>query len=115
MVHTMDASLISPFLNATTHVIGTMCQLEVVAGSPEVKHGTGTWGEVTGIIGMSSEQLSGNMLVSFDEAAVLAIVSNMLMDKFTEINAEIVQQLDDIKDEYDYYNYSIDNNIIRIF
>ena len=54
----------------------------------------------------------------FDNEAIIidaSFVNNEAIIICSEINAEIVQQLDDIKDEYDYYNYSIDNNIIRIF
>lgn len=86
----MRAELINPFLSSTVNVIGTMCQTSPTAGKPCMKEGTCTWGAVTGIIGMAGETLTGNMMISFDEAAILVLVNRMLSETFTEINSDIV-------------------------
>ena len=76
----MKAELINPFLNSAKNVIETMCQTPVSPGKPELKENRATYGEVTGIIGMTAEDISGSMLVSFDEKCILNIVANMLME-----------------------------------
>lgn len=92
----MKVDLINPFLDSTVNVISTMCQVKPVAGVPSLKKDNETWGVVTGIIGMSSEKLTGNMVVSFDQGSVLAIVSKMLMETFTEINDEILDAVGEL-------------------
>ncbi|MDH3393861.1 MAG: chemotaxis protein CheX [Desulfobulbaceae bacterium] len=77
----MKAEFINPFLNATKNVIETMAQTPTQALKPKLKTGNTTYGEVTGIIGMASENVSGTMVVSFSEACILKIVGNMLMEE----------------------------------
>lgn len=86
----MKAELVNPFLEATKNVIGTMASTEATPGKPHLKEGIKTWGEVTGIIGLAGENVMGNMILSFDKASILDIVSKMLMEEFTEINDDIV-------------------------
>ena len=74
----MDANLINPFINAAMNVIQTMAFTEVKPGKPSLKTEKVTYGEVTGIIGLASENVAGSMVLSFDEKAILAIVSRML-------------------------------------
>jgi len=77
----MKAEFINPFLHATKNVLETMAQTPVNAQKPKLKDGTTTYGEVTGIIGMASETVSGTMVVSFTEKCILKIVGNMLMEE----------------------------------
>lgn len=93
----MKAEFINPFLNATKNVIETMAQTPVQAKKPMLKDGTTTYGEVTGIIGMASETVSGTMVVSFSEKCILKIVGNMLMeDPKAKIDDEIVDAVGEL-------------------
>jgi len=92
----MKAELINPFLSSTLNVLTTMCKVKPIAGTPRLKQGSSTWGAVTGIIGMASDKLSGNMVISFDEPSILALVSNMLSEKFVELNPEIVDAVGEL-------------------
>lgn len=76
----IKAEFINPFLNAAKNVIETMAQTPVKAQKPQLKNDNFTFGEVTGIIGMASETVSGTMVVSFTEPCILKIVGNMLME-----------------------------------
>ncbi|MEW6218371.1 MAG: chemotaxis protein CheX [Thermodesulfobacteriota bacterium] len=76
----MDANLINPFLIAAKNVIETMAQTPVKPQKPRLKQAKTTYGEVTGIIGMISDQVAGNMILSFSKACILKIVANMLME-----------------------------------
>jgi chemotaxis protein CheX len=92
----MDVTLINPFLDATIKVIETMAMTKVSVGKPAVKQGKGTWGTVTGIIGIASKGLSGNLVLSFEEPCILAIVNNMIGEKHQTINEEIVDAVGEL-------------------
>lgn len=76
----MKAEFINPFLSATKNVLETMCQTKVQAQKPTLKGDKLSYGEVTGIIGMASETVTGCMVVSFSEACILQVVANMLYE-----------------------------------
>ncbi len=93
----MKAEFINPFLHATKNVLETMAQTPVSAQKPKLKDGTTTYGEVTGIIGMASETVSGTMVVSFSEKCILKIVGNMLMEEpKPKIDDEIVDAVGEL-------------------
>ncbi len=86
----MKADFINPFLEATIAVVETMASTKVMPGKPEVKKSNKTWGAVSGIIGMVGEQVSGNLLLGFDEPSILAIVSSILGEEYSAINDDVV-------------------------
>jgi len=93
----LKAELINPFLNATKNVIETMAQTRIKAGKPYLKDDKLAFGEVTGVIGMSSETTSGTMIVSFSAPAILKIVANMLMEPLRPaIDDEVVDAVGEI-------------------
>jgi len=93
----IKAEFINPFLNATKNVIETMAQTPVKAQKPQLKNGNITFGEVTGIIGMASENVSGTMVVSFSETCILKIVGNMLMEEpKPKIDDEIIDAVGEL-------------------
>ena len=92
----MDAQLINPFVSATVVVLKTMAQTEPVVGKPGMKKDQLSWGEVTGLIGMAGDGVTGNMIISFDEPSILGIVSKMLMEEFVEINQDVIDAVGEI-------------------
>ena len=93
----MKAELINPFLNAAKNVLETMAQVKVISQKPHLKAGTSSYGVVTGIIGMTSEQITGSMIVSFSEKCILKIVANMLMEEVKEkIDDEVVDAVGEL-------------------
>lgn len=93
----MKAEFINPFLNATKNVLETMCQTQVSSTKPMLKSDKNTVGEVTGIIGMTSDRISGCMVVSFEKACILKIVGNMLMeDPKAEVDDEIIDAVGEL-------------------
>ena len=93
----MKAEFINPFLTATKNVLETMCQTTVKASKPQLKKDTMSYGEVTGIIGMASEKVTGCMVLSFSEACILKIVANMLYeDPKSKIDEEIVDAVGEL-------------------
>lgn len=92
----MNAEFINPFINATTNVLKTMASTTPEAGKPYLKKDSKTWGVVTGIIGMAGNEISGNMVISFDQASILEIVNKMLMENYTELSDEVVDAVGEI-------------------
>ena len=78
----MKVDYIKPFLEAAKTVIETMAFTPVTAGKPALKQDNLTWGVVSGVIGLASAKLKGNMVLSFDEGSILGIVSKMLGEEF---------------------------------
>lgn len=76
----MKAEYINPFLSATKNVLETMCQTAVTAKKPCLKENTYSYGDVSGIVGMASETVTGCMVLSFTESCILHIVANMLFE-----------------------------------
>jgi len=93
----MKAEFINPFLAATKNVLETMCQTQITAKKPVLKQGTKSYGEVTGIIGMASETVTGCMVVSFSEPCILQVVANMLYEQpKSKIDEEVVDAVGEL-------------------
>lgn len=92
----MKAEFISPFVDSTMNVLTTMCGVNPEPGKPIVKKSASTHGEVTGLIGMAGEQVSGNMLLSFEAPVIIAIVNHMLMEEFDSINDDVLDAVGEL-------------------
>ena len=85
----MNVAFINPFLAAVVHVLQTMAFTETRVGKPCLKGKSPlSQGDVTGIVGLIGEQ-HGSLAVSFSEAAILQVVSNMFGEECKEINDEV--------------------------
>ena len=92
----MDSTLINPFIDSVRNVLGTMAQTEAVAGKPKLKSNTLTWGVVTGVIGMAGDDVNGNMILSFDEASILSVVSLMLGEEVPAVNQDVIDAVGEL-------------------
>ncbi|MCB9493888.1 MAG: chemotaxis protein CheX [Desulfobacteraceae bacterium] len=91
----MDASLINPFINATMNVLETMAFIKSEAGKPYLKKDYVAKGDVTGIIGLTGVA-NGTIAVTFEENAILKIVSNMFGEDMTSLNHEVSDAVGEI-------------------
>jgi len=93
----MKAEYINPFINAAKNVIQTMAQTNVTNDKPHLKTNTTTFGKVSGIIGMASTSISGNMIISFQKECILNIVSKMLMEPIKDdIDNDVVDAVGEL-------------------
>ena len=92
----MKVDFVNPFLEAAKSVIETMAFTPVTPGKPAVKQDNLTWGIVSGVIGLASAKLKGNMVLSFDEGAILGIVSKMLGEEFQSIGPDVVDAVGEL-------------------
>ncbi len=91
----MDATIINPFISATTNVLETMAKVKSKAGKPYLKEDDIARGDVSGVIGITGDT-NGSISVTFDESSILTIVSNMFGEEMTEINAEIADAVGEL-------------------
>jgi chemotaxis protein CheX len=84
----MDVKIINAFLDGTISVIKTMAFLEPKAGKPYLKKDAVARGDISGIIGLAGS-VKGSLALSFEKSCILEIVSSMLGEQITEINADI--------------------------
>jgi chemotaxis protein CheX len=84
----MNVAFMNPFLSATISVLKTMAFTEAVPGKPYLKKDKIARGDVSGIIGISGPP-NGSLSLTFSQACILKIVSNMLGEQAQEINDDI--------------------------
>lgn len=93
----MKAEYINPFLSATKNVLETMCQTAVTANKPYLKDSTVSFGDVSGIVGMASDTVTGCMVLSFTESCILQIVAKMLYeDPKDSIDEDIIDAVGEL-------------------
>jgi len=91
----MDVRYINPFLEGTVEVLKTMAFIEPRPGKPYLKTGNNAQGDITGIIGLTGK-VKGSLALSFSEACILKIVSNMLGEDKVKIDHEIKDAVGEI-------------------
>ncbi|MBU0514192.1 MAG: chemotaxis protein CheX [Proteobacteria bacterium] len=84
----MEVKYINPFLNATINVIKTMAFVDARPGKPYVKKDDAAVGDVSGIIGITGDN-EGTLSISFSQACIEAILTNMLGESISGINEEV--------------------------
>ena len=84
----MDVMFVNPFIEATLDVLETMAATKAVAGKPYLKQNQVAAGDVSAVIGLTGE-INGTVSVTFTEACILPIVSNMLGEDMREMNSSI--------------------------
>ena len=90
------SSLITPFIDATVNVITTYTSTDVTAGETQAKEDSAAFGVVSGLIGLAGKDVTGSLIVSFDEPSILDIVSKMLGETQHEINENVIDTVGEI-------------------
>ncbi|MEI7671274.1 MAG: chemotaxis protein CheX [Deltaproteobacteria bacterium] len=91
----MDVKIINAFLDGTITVLKMMAFVEPKAGAPYLKKDDVAHGDISAIIGMTGAA-RGSLALSFSEASILKIVSNMLGEEISEINGDIQDAVGEI-------------------
>ena len=86
----MNVEFINPFIAAFKNVLETMAQIELAAEAPKKKADEIARGDVTGLLGMTGPQIKGSFSITFEEDLALEIMSRMLGEKPTSIDAEVI-------------------------
>jgi chemotaxis protein CheX len=92
----MKAEFINPFLEAVTNVLKTMAFTEPIVGKPALKKkGEPSQGDITAIVGLTGA-VKGSFALSFSEAAILEVVSNMFGEQVKEVNSDVQDAVGEI-------------------
>lgn len=87
----IDANFINPFLAATLDVLKVQAEVTATAGKLYLKKSEEkVMGDISGIIGIVSDNFNGSVAISFPEKTFLNVMSAMLGEEITELNSEII-------------------------
>ena len=92
----MKVEFINPFLDSIVNVLETMANVKATAGKPRRKEEDIAQGDVTGVIGMASEQVKGSLAITFTSAAIFDIARRMLGEEVTEVNTTVTDLVGEI-------------------
>jgi chemotaxis protein CheX len=91
----MDVRFVNCFLEGTINVLKTMAFIEPRPGKPYLKQDNTAVGDISGIIGLTGAA-RGSLALSFSESCILRVVSNMLGEEITGLNADIQDAVGEI-------------------
>jgi chemotaxis protein CheX len=92
----MNVDFINPFLSSMLNVMSTMAQIKLTPLKPKLKKDPTAMGDVSGLIGMVSEQNKGSLSITFEGGLALATMKNMVGEGPDEINEEITDLVGEI-------------------
>jgi chemotaxis protein CheX len=92
----MKVEFINPFLESIVNVLETMANVKATPGKPQRKEEDVAHGDVTGVIGMASEQVKGSLAITFTSAAIFDIAKRMLGEEVTDINNTVTDLVGEI-------------------
>ena len=92
----MKVEFINPFLESIVNVLETMANVKATPGKPQRKEEDVAQGDVTGVIGMASEQVKGSLAITFTSAAIFDIARRMLGEEVAEINNTVTDLVGEI-------------------
>jgi len=87
---TISAEFIDPFLVSTLNVLKLQASTVAVSGTPFRKeHGDKFLGDISGVIGLVTDDFTGSVVISFPEKTFLTVMSRMLGEEFTSMTPDI--------------------------
>lgn len=84
----LDVEFMNPFINSTLKVLEITCQTQAKKEDVTLKKEPGFSGDVSAFYPIESPLFSGYFSLSFKKETYLKIVSQMLMEEYTEVNDE---------------------------
>jgi chemotaxis protein CheX len=91
----MDVKFVNAFLEGTINVLKTMAFIEPRPGKPYLKQDNTAVGDISGIIGLTGAA-RGSLALSFSGSCILRVVSNMLGEEISDLNADIQDAVGEI-------------------
>ncbi|NQZ23370.1 MAG: chemotaxis protein CheX [Colwellia sp.] len=92
----MNVDFINPFLSSLLNVMTTMAHLELTPMKPSLKKSNMASGDVSGLIGMVSEQAKGSLSITFEASLAIATMKGMVGEAPDEVNSEITDLVGEI-------------------
>ncbi len=92
----MDINFINPFLSSLSNVLETMGGIKSDIGKPSIKKSNLSKGDVTGIIGMTGQNIKGSLAISFSQTVIIDIVEKMVGEKVIEIDDTVIDMVGEL-------------------
>lgn len=92
----MNVEFINPFLSSMLNVMSTMAQMELTPEKPKLKSDDIAKGDVSGLIGMVSEQTKGSLSITYEGSLAIATMKKMVGEGPDEVNDEIIDLVGEI-------------------
>lgn len=92
----MNVEFINPFLSSMLNVMSTMAQMELTPEKPQLKKDQTAKGDISGLIGMVSDQAKGSLSITFEGPLALATMKKMVGEAPDEVNEEITDLVGEI-------------------
>jgi chemotaxis protein CheX len=92
----MNVDFINPFLSSLLNVMTTMAHLDLTPLKPSLKKSDVARGDVSGLIGMVSEQAKGSLSITFEATLAIATMKGMVGEAPDEVNDEITDLVGEI-------------------
>ncbi|WP_413576495.1 chemotaxis protein CheX [Bdellovibrio sp. HCB290] len=87
--YAVDVRVINAIIKATTNVFAQFGVQNITMGKAETKSPHDPlMGEISSVVEIKSQSYSGYLAISFDKNSYLEVVSTMLMEEQTELNAD---------------------------
>ncbi|WP_413585932.1 chemotaxis protein CheX [Bdellovibrio sp. HCB274] len=87
--YAVDVRVINAVIKATTNVFAQFGVQNITMGKAETKSPHDPlMGEISSVVEIKSQSYSGYLAISFDKGSYLEVVSTMLMEEQTELNAD---------------------------
>ena len=92
----MNVEFINPFLSSMLNVMSTMAQMELTPEKPKLKSDDIAKGDVSGLIGMVSDQAKGSLSITYEGSLAVATMKKMVGEGPDEVNDEIIDLVGEI-------------------
>ena len=84
----MDVNFINPFINSTLEVLGITANTKIEKDKVYIRNEETPSGDISAVLPLNSNLFMGSFALCFEKNCYLEVVSNMLMEKYTDINEE---------------------------
>ncbi|MGL4944066.1 MAG: chemotaxis protein CheX [Thermoguttaceae bacterium] len=96
LTSSIPVEFVNPFIGAVVETFATMADCAVRRGAPVLKQNGIVLHPVSGVIGLSSKDVVGTVVLTMSEAVALHCASVMLMSTYTVIDADVIDAVGEL-------------------
>jgi len=110
------------FVSSARDALQTMASTLCVHQTPKSREGSGSWGDLSGIIPIECDEFSGVVVLSFESDCAISLASRMLGEDFDEVSEEVIDAVNEltnivsggVKRDLNKAGYSFDLAVPRV-
>ena len=85
----LSSEVIEAFVESVKYTISTMTTLNLIAGAPQAFFGIQSQTDIAGVVGITSDENRGSLILSFSKSAILEIHNQILGEVETELSQSV--------------------------